>query len=116
MALQLTEQYVMVVNSDSKPKRLHDRFFPRGYIDIPPVSECPEGVSVPARLFKRNCIKYWLWRAGCEPKPNGAEPADAMTMAEIREAAAERGITIPFGTKKSEALELLKGDDNDETS
>lgn len=109
MALQVRELYIMVVNSDPVTHRLHDRFFPRGFIDIPPISECPEGVSVPARLFKRNCRKWWLWRQDHAPKPKDVDMAD-LSMRELREKAQEQGLTIKVGMSKADAVAMLKGE------
>lgn len=106
----------MCVNTDDVSRRLHDRSFPRGFIDIPPVAQCPEGVSLPAKLFRRNASKWWLWRAD---HPN-AEKArvvlsgSKLSMKEIRALAAEKGLKIPVGMSKYEAIKLVEGQ-TDET-
>jgi hypothetical protein len=107
MGLLIREMYVMAVNSDTKPHRIHHRLFPTGFMDIPPISECPGGVSLPAAVFKRNCNKDWLWRMGCEPKSKEV-PIEDLSMRELRARAKALGISIKVGMTKAHAVELIK--------
>lgn len=108
------QAYIEAINVDSKPRRLDDRMLPGGKLHFKP----GETISVPAQVFLRS--PYWLKRAD---SVKAAKPAKAekvvkieveaeepkVSMAEIRKEAEEKGITLPFGCKKKDAIALVRG-------
>lgn len=113
MALQVMEQYIDVVNISPQTKRLKDRRFPKGFMDIPAYLDDATGVSIPARVYKRNCSTYWLVRLeqARQLKPV-AEPKSefgSLSMKELRALARARGLKVRVGMTKIEAIAMLRG-------
>ena len=110
MPLMQREKWVRAVNTDSKPRTLHDM---KGKFDMPPYDGTDLTViNLPGDVFHRWYRYSWLARAS-EPAAV-QEEADVpampeLKMNEIRARLREAGITLPMKTTKAAALACLAG-------
>ncbi len=107
--------WIEIVNTSDRTQRLRDQKLPGGVLEL----AAGQRYTIPADVYRRQLRQRWMKRAdlvaASEPEPGVApevtdeEPVAELKMAEIRELAKEKGISLPVGTTKKEALSLLNG-------
>lgn len=105
--------WIEIVNTSGRTQRLRDPKLPGGVLEL----AAGEQYKIPADVYRRQLRQRWMKRAElavtslAESAPEVAtdEPVVEMKMAEIRELAKAKGISLPVGTTKKEALGLLNG-------
>ena len=91
--------HIDTINDSDKAQRLYDWQLPNGCLEYQPHQIQP----VPTAVWMRKMRTSWLFRA---PEVQ-AEDLSGLSMPQLRERARGIGLTIPVGTTKKSAAEMI---------
>jgi hypothetical protein len=106
MGLITLKKYISITNITDKLQRLRDRQLANGFLDV----GAGESVSIAAPVYQRNFRASWLRKTENIPAEVEA-PAEVevvVKMSDLRAKAKELGVSLPVGTSKEEAIEIIK--------
>ena len=100
--LMRLEKWVPVKNVSDREQRLIDYQLPGGELVFAPGEE----TRIHSVVWARNWRRTWLRRITPVIPPSEPDPS-VLTMQDLRGLAKEMGISVPVGTKKAEAVEMI---------